>query len=50
MPLQRSTTGVCHALLQFSEQTAPLAVLRFPEQMTPLAPVGKAFHKVCYKV
>jgi hypothetical protein len=38
MLLQRSTTWVCHALLRFPEQTAPLAVLRFPTQMSPLAP------------
>jgi hypothetical protein len=40
MLLQRSTTGLCHALLWFPEQIAPLAVLRFFEQMAPLAPCG----------
>ena len=40
MPLQRFTTGLSHALLQFPEQTAPLAVLRFPAQTAPLAPCG----------
>jgi hypothetical protein len=38
MPLHRSTTGVCHALLRFPPQ-APLVVLRFPPH-APLAPCG----------
>jgi hypothetical protein len=41
MPLQRSTTGVCQALLWFSRQMTPLAVLRFLEQTSPLAPCGE---------
>jgi hypothetical protein len=35
MPLQRPTTGVCHALLQIPTQSGPLAVLRFPAQSGP---------------
>jgi hypothetical protein len=35
MSLQRSTTGVCHALLQFPDKQSPLAVLRFPAQSGP---------------
>jgi hypothetical protein len=35
MPLQRSTTGVCHALLRFPDKRSPLAVLRFPAQSGP---------------
>jgi hypothetical protein len=35
MLLQRSTTGVCHALLWFPEKQSPLAVLRFPTQNIP---------------
>jgi hypothetical protein len=35
MPLQRSTTGVCHALLQFPDKRSPLAVLRFLAQSSP---------------
>jgi hypothetical protein len=31
MPLQMSTTGVCHALLRFSTK-GPLAVLRIPDK------------------
>jgi hypothetical protein len=41
MPLQWSSTGVCHALLWFVKQTAMLVVLRFPAQTSPLAPCGK---------
>jgi hypothetical protein len=36
--LQRSTTGVCHALLWFPEQRIPLLVLWFPAQTSPLVP------------
>jgi hypothetical protein len=32
MPIQRLTTGVCHALLRFIEKWSPLAMLRFPAQ------------------
>jgi hypothetical protein len=35
MLLQRSTTGVCHALLWFPDKRSPLAVLRFPTQSGP---------------
>jgi hypothetical protein len=35
MPLQRPTTGVCHALLRIPTQSGPLAVLRFPAQSGP---------------
>jgi hypothetical protein len=35
MPLQRSTTGVCHALLRFPDKWSLLAVLRFPTQSGP---------------
>jgi hypothetical protein len=35
MPLQRSTTGVCHALLRFPDKRSPLALLRFPAQSGP---------------
>jgi hypothetical protein len=35
MTLQRSTTGVCHALLQFPDKRSPLAGLRFPTQCSP---------------
>jgi hypothetical protein len=35
MPLQRSTTGVHHALLWFSDKWSPLAVLRFPAWSGP---------------
>jgi hypothetical protein len=35
MLLQRSTTGVCHALLQFPDKQSPLAVLRFSTQSVP---------------
>jgi hypothetical protein len=35
MPLQRSTTGVCHALLRFPDKWSPLAMLRFPAQSDP---------------
>jgi hypothetical protein len=35
MLLQRSTIGVCHALLQFPDKQSPLAVLRFPAQSDP---------------
>jgi hypothetical protein len=35
MALQRSTTGVCHALLQFPDKRSPLVVLRFPVQSGP---------------
>jgi hypothetical protein len=46
MPLQMSTIGVCHALLQIPEQTALIAVLRIPDKWPFLHHVGKA----CYKV
>jgi hypothetical protein len=58
MLLQRSTTGVCHSLLQFSNKWSPLAVLRFPTQNIPSCTmwfrqftknVTKTDHKVwCY--
>jgi hypothetical protein len=35
MPLQRSTTEVCHALLWIPDKRFPLAVLRFPAQSIP---------------
>jgi hypothetical protein len=35
MLLQRSTTGVCHALLWFPDKWSPLAVLKFPTQSGP---------------
>jgi hypothetical protein len=35
MLLQRSTIGVCHALLWFPDKWSPLAVLRFPAQNGP---------------
>jgi hypothetical protein len=35
MLLQRSTTGVRHALLRFPNKWSPLAVLRFPAQSGP---------------
>jgi hypothetical protein len=35
MPLQRSTTWVCHALLRFPDKRSPLTVLRFPTQSGP---------------
>jgi hypothetical protein len=35
MSLQRSTTGVCHALLRFPDKRPLLAVLRFPTQNSP---------------
>jgi hypothetical protein len=35
MSLQRSTTGVCHALLWFPDKWSPLTVLRFPAQNGP---------------
>jgi hypothetical protein len=35
MPLQRSTTGVCHDLLRFPDKRSPLTVLRFPTQSGP---------------
>jgi hypothetical protein len=35
MLLQRSTTGICHALLQFPDKRSPLAVLRFSAQSGP---------------
>jgi hypothetical protein len=35
MMLQRSTTGVCHALLQFPDKRPLLPVLRFPAQSGP---------------
>jgi hypothetical protein len=35
MSLQRSTTGVCHALLRFPDKRSPLVVLRFPAQNDP---------------
>jgi hypothetical protein len=35
MSLQRSTIGVCHALLRFPDKRSLLAVLRFPEQSGP---------------
>jgi hypothetical protein len=35
MPLQRSTTGVCHALLRFSNKWSLLAVLRFLASSIP---------------
>jgi hypothetical protein len=35
MPLQRSTTGVHHALLWFSDKWSPLAVLWFPTRSDP---------------
>jgi hypothetical protein len=38
MLLQRSTTGVCYALLRFPNKRSPLAVTRFPAQTSPLAP------------
>jgi hypothetical protein len=55
MLLQRSTTGVCHALLQFPEKWFPLAVLTFPTQNGPSCTmwfrqftknVTKIYHKV----
>jgi hypothetical protein len=35
MPLQKSTTEVCHALLWFPDKRSPLAVLRFLTQNSP---------------
>jgi hypothetical protein len=35
MLLQRSTTGVCHALLRFPDKWSPLVVMRFPAQNDP---------------
>jgi hypothetical protein len=35
MSLQRSTTGVCHALLRFPDKRSPLVMLRFPAQSGP---------------
>jgi hypothetical protein len=35
MPLQRSTTGVCHVLLRFLDKQSPLGLLRFPAQNNP---------------
>jgi hypothetical protein len=55
MLLQRSTTGVCHALLWFPDKRSSLAVLRFPTQSVPCCPmwfrqftkyVPKTDHKV----
>jgi hypothetical protein len=40
MPLQKSTTGVCHTLLQIPKQMAPLVMLRVFAQASPLAPCG----------
>jgi hypothetical protein len=40
MLLQRSTTGVCHALLWIPQQRAPLVVLRIPQQRVTLSPCG----------
>jgi hypothetical protein len=35
MPLQKSTTGVCHALLRFPDKWSPLAVITFLAQSGP---------------
>jgi hypothetical protein len=35
MPLQRSTTRVCHALLRFPDKRSPFAVLRYLAQSGP---------------
>jgi hypothetical protein len=45
MPLQRSTIGVRHALLQFPTQ-APLAVLRIPNTLPLLHQVVHTIHTV----
>jgi hypothetical protein len=40
MLLERSTIGVCHALLRFPDKRSLLAVLRFLAQTSPLVPCG----------
>jgi hypothetical protein len=40
MPLQKSITGVRHALLRIPQQRALLVVLRIPQQRAPLVPCG----------
>jgi hypothetical protein len=46
MTLQRSTIGVCHALLRFPPQPL-LAMLRFPPQ-APIAPGGSQVKISCH--
>jgi hypothetical protein len=50
MLLQRSTTGLCHALLRFPKQTAPHAMLRFPAQRLLLHHMVQPVHKVWSKI
>jgi hypothetical protein len=40
MPLQRSTTGVCHGLLWFLKQTVPACTAKVSSRNIPLAPSG----------
>jgi hypothetical protein len=50
MPLQRPTTGVCHALLRITTQSGPACSAEVSRTKWPLLHhVVQAVHKECHK-
>jgi hypothetical protein len=50
MPLQRATTGICHALLRIPQQRPRLQCWGFPSKDPSCTMWFRHFHKLCHKV